>query len=262
MPATNEPPTASLAAACDAVFTLDAPAVVGLIESHDTWTFRDGPRYQIPEDLIGFVAPPEWDGMAVVSTGTARHLDNGGSLRARVTYALDRTGRGASSITTVEGTTRIDNRPGQAATGHLADVCHRALGLAAAPEASSPTYLLAASWVSDVLSACDHLGDGFDVDDWDGVASLCPFEAGAIDHPGWDEVHATIVDAGEGWAGLCAGDVAWMDPPTLARFMLATMPPLRRLLDQARSVLAPPVMGQLVAAITAAGVPITIGTLA
>jgi hypothetical protein len=253
VPATTPPFTAPLNDACDAVFTLDAPAAVGLVQRRDAWSLRDGPFYVVPEDLIGFVAPAEWAGMAVVSTGTAHHLDTGRSLRARVTYALDRTGREASSVTTAEGTTRTDSTDGAPTVGHLADVCHRALGRPAAPEPSAPVDLLAAGWLSDVLSAHHSMGDGFPVDDWDGIVSLCPFDAGSVDRSSWESLHAAMVDLGVGWGDLTADDVAWTDPPTLARFMLAAMPPLSWLVDEVRSVLPPAVIERLVTTITAAG---------
>ena len=131
------PTITTLEDVCDAVFTRDAPALVGFVDD-DGYQLRDGPAFDLPEDLVGFRAPPTWDGLAVVVCGRARHLDGvDDPTRARVAFALARDGSHAGSVTTVDATIRLGS-PTEPTLGHLADVCHRALGLTAAPEASTP----------------------------------------------------------------------------------------------------------------------------
>jgi hypothetical protein len=217
---------------CDAVFTRDAPALVGFVAGDDgTYRLRDGPAFDLPEDLVGFRAPPAWDGLAVVVCGRARHLDRiDDPTRARVAFALARDGAYAGTVTTVDATIRLGS-PAEPPLGHLADVCHRALGLPAAPEPSTPNEVISATWLADVLAAADVLGDGFDIDDSDGLLSLHPL-GGRTSDSSWADLHEALVVVGSGWAGFSADDLAWMDPPTWARFVLNTVPPLPWLLDE------------------------------
>jgi len=244
VPATDQPVTASLDTACDAIFTFDAPTMVGLVRADAAWTLLEGPPFEVPEDLIGFVAPSEWEGLAVVATGVARRLNDLASpKRTRLTFALDRHGRSASTITTVDGTTRVDHGD-ESAVGLLADVCHRILGLPAAPESTSPMDVVSAIWLADVLSAHHALGDGFPLDDWRGIVSLHPFD-GAADERSWHDIHQALVGSGRGWDALDPADVAWTDPPTLARLMLATLPPLWFLMDEIARIAPPQIDGRV-----------------
>ncbi len=246
------PPTPTLDAACDLIFTHEAPALAGLVVDGHRWCLEEGPAFVLPEDLIGLVAPFHWDGIAVVTTGTAHHVDGShASMRARVTYALDRAGREAATITTADATSRIT---GGGAVGHLADVCHRLLGLPAAPEPTTPATFVASVWLSDVLAAHDDLGDGFPADDWAGVADLCPFGPTPANGFSWADLHAVLVSAGQGWDHLSASDVAWTDPPTLARFILAGLPPLMLLLAELATWASPDVVRQVLCTLAERGV--------
>ena len=191
MPRHDHPTITSLAAACDAVFTLDAPALAGLVPEGPGFALCDGPVFGDPDDLIGFSAPSHWCGLAFVATGTAHHLDRGRAPdRARVTYALHRDGRSAGSVTTASGTTRLGLADG-AAVGRIADYCHRILGLAAPAEASRP---------ADVL----------------------PRRARRRVDVSWADLHDHLVSRQRGWFDLSPAELAWMDAPTFARYLLGS----------------------------------------
>lgn len=234
MDAPAHPALSTLHDVCDAVFTLDGPALVGIVADDRGYTLRDGPGFDWPEDLVGFTAPSAWDGVAAVVSGQAHDLDRGDTASARVSFVLTRAGAYAGSITTADGATRlagtgVDEPP----IGHLADVCHRILGRSAAPEPSSPNDAMAALWLDDVLSAADLLGDGFDLDDWPGLLSLHPL-GGRASPATWAELHGALVACGMGWGDFDADQLAWMDAPTWARFVLAATPPLRVLVEEIR----------------------------
>ena len=239
----TDPRTDALAAACDAVFPLDAPTLVGLEATPDGLVPIEPSGFGEPEDLVGFLAPAHWDGLALVVSGRRHHLDRPTrpAAAARVTFALDRSGSWASTITTLDGTSRTGGSAGPP-TGHLADCCHRALHLPAAAEPSGPGELVHAAWLIDVLDAHAELGPCFPLEDWDALVSLHPWGLSRDPVWTWATIHAALVDTGEGWGGFDHREVAWMDPPTFARFALAEVPPLRGLLAHLDGLTSPEVM--------------------
>jgi hypothetical protein len=231
VPAPTELRLTTLDDVCDAVFTLDGPACLGIVRDGRSFALRDGPRVRCVDDLIGFGAPDDWCGVAFVADGRGVHLDDGGEHRLRLAFALTRDGHHASMITSPLGADRLggaghdDDRP----AGHLADLCHRALGLDAAPERSTPDLLDHAAWLERLLAASAAVPD-LDLDDWSTVVSHHP----AFGRPvglSWADAHRRLVELGCGIDGFTPEEVAWMDAPTLARYLLDGVPRLQPLLD-------------------------------
>lgn len=179
-------PISSLFAACDAVFALDAPAIVGLVATAGGWRLSEEFGFDDPDDLIGLVAPRSWEGIALVATGRSRDIDNGSVERLRLTYALHRDGAYASTLTTPSGTRRVDPDHDDAPVGRLADYTRRILGLPTAPESVQPSDLSA-----------------------------------ELDHQTWDQIHADVVDTGIGFFGLLAAQVEWFDGPSFGRLVMS-----------------------------------------
>ncbi len=241
------PEVCSLATACDAVFTMSAPSMVGLVRPGPGWAAVDGPSFEAPEDLIGFEAPQHWSAVAVVVAGHTRDLDRPDRppVRARITFALDRRGRSASTITTADSVLRLSDDDGQA-RGHLADICHRVLGLPAAPEETDPTPLANELWLTEVLEAHQVFGPCFPLDDWSGVLSLHPFGPSALRAvDGWRRLHRFALDVLDGWRGFDRSDVAWMDAPTFARYALEHQPQVDVLLRRLARSASPAVMAKV-----------------
>ena len=151
---------------------------------------------------------------------------------ARITYALDRRGSWASTITTLEGTTRAAGDGDGSPSGHLADCCHRVLGLPAAPEESSPRVLADVLWLIDVLDARAELGESFPIEDWEAIAALHVSTSCDTGELTWSDLHDEIVQRREGWDRFDETEVAWMDPSTFARFALGAHPPIGALLTR------------------------------
>jgi len=177
-------PLTTLLDVCDAVFELDAPALVGLSSSGSGWCLESVLPVDDLDDLIGLCAPPEWDGLAFVATGKSHPIGDRTSERLRFTYALDRSEACAATITTESGTHRLpdgDVMP----SGRVADYMRRVLGLPTAPEAVQPDDLGApAEWRT------------------------------------WDELREEIISTGLGFFGLSAHEVEWFDGPSFGRFVL------------------------------------------
>ena len=230
----TDPRSHALAAACDEVFPLDAPTLVGLDLFPGRPRLVDPGGFVDPEDLVGFVAPDHWDGLAVVVSGRCHRLDapHRRPAAARITYALDRRGSWASTITTLEGTTRAAGDGDGSPSGHLADCCHRVLGLPAAPEESSPRVLADVLWLIDVLDARAELGESFPIEDWEAIAALHVSTSCDTGELTWSDLHDEIVQRREGWDRFDETEVAWMDPSTFARFALGAHPPIGALLTR------------------------------
>jgi hypothetical protein len=216
---------------CDLAFVPEAPACFGVVDDGDRLRLCDGPRIDHVDDLAGFNAPAHWAGIAFVGDGRGISLDDGSEHRLRMTFVLTRDGRHASSITTEDGTDRAggpglpDDRP----RGHVADLCHRALGLAAAPEPTTPDDTDHVRWLEDVLDLLDGKDIELDISLVSTLLALHP-RWGAPSARTWEDVHRWLNDLGCGWGRFTADQLAWMDAPTWARYVVDGLPEIDRLL--------------------------------
>ena len=107
--------------------------------------------------LYGFRAPAEWLAFGVVTSGTARHLDDPdlAALDVRVAHFLDRRGVEVSIAKTGEGATPalVDLCGPPAVSGRVPDACRRVLGLPTRPPEHDPQLLWAVDWLDRILAA-------------------------------------------------------------------------------------------------------------
>jgi hypothetical protein len=251
----STPTCSALDRLCDLAFTFDAPACFGVVDDGGRLCLRDGPRIDRVDDLIGFTAPISWAGIAFVGDGLGICLDDGTEHRLRVTFVLTREGEHRSSITSDAGSDRTGG-PGLAddqPRGHIADLCHRALGMAAAPESTTPDAVDLARWLDEVLIVHHLIGPAVDPE----VGPLLSMHPryGAPTTRTWVDVHRGLVELGCGWGRFTDDELAWMDAPTWARYVLDDMPDLGPLLAEAGHVLSPSAMAVVRAMVPAIGEP-------
>lgn len=208
----------------DAALSHDPPAVLMLLGHQERgWQLLPHPELRCPDDLIGFTAPTSWAGLATVNE--CRILADGGpptdGLIAAVTL---RSGACATSILTCEGILRYSSD--EPVGGHVADAHRRALGLPSAPEATDPGELLRRLWLDDLVWLVTELGPEVPPLDWTAVRSLDPARRWGGSIPSWEALHAELVATEQGWGRFSADQVAWMDPPMWARYVLDELPPV------------------------------------
>lgn len=234
----------------------------------------DGPPLAGIEDLIGLTVPDAWAGVAVVMSATATELDTDARHQVRFAYAIDRHGHTATLADDQSGT-RINLGVDAEATptGRLADLTRRMFGLSTHPEPTRPVALALLDWIEELIElATDDDFSGW-VDDWAAVAdihpmasislALTPPELGrtaAADRVTWDELHQTAVDLGLGVGWLSGAEVAWLDGPSMARFIIDSRRPLDAALHAAADVIPPSVFRRVMATIAASDVGVTTPT--
>ncbi len=231
-----------------------------------------GTDVALPEDLVGFDAPPEWEGLVFASTGTMRRVESdGGPQRIRLGYALNRSGASASSIATLDGRHLLT--PTKPPSGHVPDVCRRVLGMSTEAELRSPAPLLVEGWLQEIIDlASDPTMAGW-ADDWLAVADLHPaadlctgrspeeLRSALLDapeaHRTWQALYDSAVALGTPVAGFEPWEVEWLDASSLARFLLAAAPPVEGLLARVLDVV-PQHVGREIARCTLGDVPVDI----
>ncbi len=232
---------------------------------HSPFVLIEGPPLTSIEDLIGFTVPDAWAGVAVAMSATATELDTHARHQIRFAYAVDRDGHTATLADDRNGT-RITLGDDAAATptGRLADLTRRMFGLRTDPEPTRPVELALLDWIEELIDLATD--DGFSgwVDDWAAVADIHPMASiapaltpaalgrtAASDRVTWDELHQTAVDLALGVAWLTGAEVAWLDGPSMARFVIDSRRPLAAALRAAAEVIPPSVFRQVMATIAA-----------
>lgn len=221
------------------------------------------PDPRSPDDLVGslvgFVAPPDWEALAVVVHGRAWLLDDRSAdpRPVRLTHVVDRDGR-VASVLRYPGDEPDADAPGE---GRLVDVCRRALGLATAPPPDDSTELWALLWLDGLITrigrgerirglvAAAHAHPAIELvaehephllDE--AVARLVRLGTLMGSHRPWPKLREAAA-AGE-WAveGLTADAAAWMDDGLFARWVLTDFPPLDDYLAELADLLPEPVI--------------------
>lgn len=222
-------------------------------------------RVRDPDDLIGTVADRSWWGVGLVLTGRATvagdtddaHDDPARELGApaprggrspshgvTVGYVATRHGRGALAIRDGDDVQVV----GDGVTGYVADVVRRVLGIGTPPEPTTTAVFVVACWLRRLLDVAADPATSHRLARWSDAVALHP---AVLDGDGRgldpdDLAHLTDAMAREvGWrrmrelaiagqvdvAGLTPGEVAWMDWPFFARWMLSVHRPVADLLD-------------------------------
>lgn len=208
-------------------------------------------------DGLGWLAPPEWDGMGVVGTGRLRRLDESAELPASLVGGMDghlrmacllfRSGRVGWHMTLPDGSS-FDKVPEE---GRMLDVLRRCLGLPTPPPPCSLDRLYSVAWLAEILDAArpGHLLS------WSDVVALHPVLAGrpgGFDTPTQERL-VDVLTAGESWEDvrMAVADgyvddclppphvAAWMDAGMFARWVLGSMRPVEEMLAAVRPLLRP-----------------------
>lgn len=205
--------------------------------------------------LVGFVAPPTWEAMAVVVQGRSWLLDDRSAdpRPVRLTHVVDCVGAGASVLRHAGEAPQPRGDPGE---GRLVDACRRALGLPTPPPPDDTTELWALLWMDNLVARVargerprglvaaarahpaieivaehdPHLLD-------EAIARLVRLGRMLGHQRSWPKLRAACA-AGE-WPveDLTADGAAWMDDGMFARWVLADFPPLDEYLDELADLL-------------------------
>lgn len=215
--------------------------------------------------LRGFRAPKHWEELALVTTGTALHIDDGTAQRAHLVWVCGRDGRGVS-VLRIEDEEPHTVRLGPAPEDHLglvADVMRRALGLATAPCTEPLRVLLAVTWLERILPVAGERQGGLS---WADAAVLHPAydlmnrcsvegSASATDlatlttdlenNWTWERVRWAVATGVIPVPGIEPEHASWFDEGSFARATLAERPTLRELLEGTEAIAPVSVTSQI-----------------
>jgi hypothetical protein len=241
--------------ACDLARRKGGARLVGLQQLEGDLRLVEASSFDLPEDLLVVEVPRHWSGVVVTGGGRCHHLDGDRPAgRAQFAYALDRSARHASVVSSASGTICEAGGPGEGPAGHVVDVAHRLLDLPSPGRAVDPAVLHLVHWLEELLDlATDPDMTGF-VDDWWNVVELHPaaawtegaspsqLAAAALEQGasvGWDAVLATLVQTGSSFGHLRSDQLARLDGTAFSRFVMASRPTVGELLDALAGRLEP-----------------------
>jgi hypothetical protein len=233
------------------------------------------------ECLLGWVAPPAWSVVGVVTTGTSRPIPQAGPPstppgRVRVIHLVSRSGTSASICRTEGGVLgrRLARGLHDALGGRVDDLLRRVLGLATRPPRQPPRALWTAVWLDRVLAAA--AAEPGSIVDWPDVARLHPIvsivderapdlSGEAIDrlarlvemHDGarpWAALRAACADGSWPVDAVPAEIAAWMDDGMFSRWVLDAPPPAASL-GPLGDLLAPALCERIRDSLSAWGLP-------
>jgi hypothetical protein len=259
---------ADLGAACDLAFCSGGPQLVGLTPHPDGLCLVDGPAFRFPEDLLTWDVPRSWIGLVVVAGGRC-HSPADPDARpggAHFAFALDRRRRHATFLTSPAGTIRsID---GDLPVGHVVDVAHRLLDLAAPDPGADPCDLVAVRWLEELLDLTDDPAMQGATDEWWLIAQAHPAFAGAAGarpadlaaatrlvagSTDWEVLLAAMVDDGWGFGHLGPEQLARLDAPSFSRFVMARHQTVPVLWSQLEGRLSPSIAARVHQTLVTAG---------
>jgi hypothetical protein len=237
-------------------------------EGFDLGVRRIDDGASVIEALSGFVAPPDWSAIGVVTEGNARHLANPDERRrVRCVHIVDRTGA-SGSVVRLQGeeATVLAVGDEHQPSGRIDDACRRALGLPTAPPKQSSTALWAIVWLERLLEHRGCTPPSMRLP-WREVAGLHPAVALVVEAD-----PACAADAAQqlgrlgevlaqvhSWPVLrmecAAGDwpvdgvpahvAEWLDDGAFSRWVLGELPDLEQLTAAACEVVPPSVRRRL-----------------
>ncbi len=215
------------------------------------------------ETMVGFIAPPGCDAIATVGYGWAHAMEVGGPpppveilapgerRRVRVVCLMTRTGAMAGYLRDGK-TVLIKEAP---TVGRVVDCMRRCFRLPTPPPEESTDLLLASIWLSNVLGAAKRASEPLT---WQAVGRLHPviqvvtengIDVGPLQLPGvmrigadsWSWSYLVAQAAEPGWLNeqLPAGAGGWMDEGILSRWLLDSVTPVDRLLEQVVPLVQP-----------------------
>jgi hypothetical protein len=179
--------------------------------------------------LYGFRAPAEWLAFGVVTSGTARHLDDRdvSPIDVRVAHFLDRRGFEVSLAKTGDGAAPVlvDLCGPPTVSGRVPDACRRVLGLPTAPPQHDPQLLWALDWLDRILA--EVLGRDLDSPPlaWPAIEQL--HRGRPSDSAPWSILRRECMAGQLGLDMLYPSDAEWMDDGMFSRQAIAAYCDLR-----------------------------------
>jgi len=208
----------------------------------------DGPPPEVIDQLLGFDAPPHWTALAVSSGATVRSLDDPTqATRARLTFAIDRSGRLASHLTSehplpVEA---IASQNSEEIEGFLVALVRRVLGLSNRAIVGGIFEWWNSRWLVAIRELIDHLelsgtarqpeqltvaellvlhpGIGREIDVNDDPADLIGEARTAALDTTWEELRSSAAAGVEGW--ISPELAQWCDDAVFATLAMRDWPP-------------------------------------
>jgi len=179
--------------------------------------------------LYGFRAPAEWLAFGVVTSGTARHLDDHdvSPIDVRVAHFLDRGGVEVSIATNGNGAAPVlvDLCGPPTVSGRVPDACRRVLGLPTSPPGQDPQLLWALDWLDRILA--EVLGRDLDSPPlaWPAIERL--YRGRPSDSAPWSILRRECASGQLGLDMLYPSDAEWMDDGMFSRQAIAAFCDLR-----------------------------------
>jgi len=224
--------------------------------------------------LVGFRAPRSWNGVAVVSDGTARPLPASDgepapdAHRVVVAFAVDRSGQTASCVG--DGSGYIQFSTEDEVSGFVADLCRRVLGLPCPDEPRGTIDLTTAEWLDTILHLAADPLTAPHVRTWPDAVALHPavspgadpamfgdpLDLAAMTHRvtdewDWEQLRLSAIRGDVVLDDVSPAAAEWMDGPFLARWLLGMHRPLHDLVDDLRLFLDHDLHEQVLDVVTA-----------
>lgn len=214
------------------------------------------------EVMAGFLAPPEWQAVGVVTAGRSHQIEDGkprlaseGERRPiRLTFLLDRGGHSISLVTPLGVTSEARRALHEPPDGALADACRRVLGLPTAPPTDGPEVWLTVRWLDQLLAVA--VAEPGAVCTWRAAAKLHPL-VGSDDPPtpaalarlvddavgafDWERLRRLAARGTGAEPGLEPAVAAWMDAGYFARHLLGAELPIELMLGELEALVSPAV---------------------
>jgi hypothetical protein len=168
--------------------------------------------------LATIETPERWDAFGIVTRGTATSLraDDDINERVRVAVLVDRTGRTASAVRTVDGGVLFDGTT-DLTEGRIPDACRRVLGLPTGPSPAAPFSLLALQW-ADALAELGASAPGSVT--WADALAARPFDPRST----WTELRLGVASDALQLPGITSDLATFMDDGMFAREAVASSP--------------------------------------
>lgn len=272
---TTEPPSlARIANLVHAATTDDPVTRVVYVEQQPEAESFDLGFWDVPmlpghpvEPLVGFVAPPSWDAIGLISSGRLRHLDRPDDEPERTlsTVLLGRDGTSASVIGRAGVEPRVLDEPPE---GLVPDVLNRVLGRPTPPPEEPTGRLVDLTWLDQLAGGL--IGGRNRVRSWRWLADRHPLRGGGpVPDPEELAARTAAYSQERSWAGLRLLAVTedlpavrwgppggttvpgstWFDDGSVARWLLSKLPPAETLVPDLLSVLPNHVGADLVTAL-------------
>ena len=199
--------------------------------------------------LYGFRAPPEWLAFGVVTSGTARHLDDrdAAPLDVRVAHFLDRRGIEVSLAKTAigEAPVVVDLCGPPTVTGRVPDACRRVLGLPTAPPDHDPQVLWAVDWLDRILAMLLDRDLDSKPPAWPAIEQL--YRGRPSDSAPWSILRRECAAGHLPLDLLFPGEAEWMDDGMFSRQAIAAYCDLRETIVDLAELLPGETWQQIVA---------------